>query len=199
MDKKEIDNILNEILKHWNKPVGVGLEEDGKSTLYKTFITTKKLFNKLPNTVKTMKVFVPAKESHFYDVEKFKSGDFQDNNELLIDVNVSLADIMVNLEEQANIFKETSYFRSRWWGSPLNLQGQIKSVLLKLKKKVTSVYYDDVEKQVTLGGRRKQRKTRRKRTRRRKRTGKRKQRKTRRKRTHKRKRTGKRKQRKSRR
>ncbi len=160
MDKTEIVKILNEILKHWDKPVGVGLEEDGESTLYKTFLTTKKLFNKLPNTVKTMKVFVPAEEEHFYDVEKFKSGDFEDNHDLLIDVNVSLANIMVDLKEQANIFKESSYFRSRWWGSPLNLQGQIKSVLLKLKKKVTSVYYDDAEKQVTLGGRRKKRKTR---------------------------------------
>ena len=127
MDKTEIVNILNEILKLWNEPVSVGFEEDGTSTLYKTFLTTKNLFNTLPNTVKTMKVFVPAEESHFYDVEKFKSGDFEGNHDLLIDVNVSLADIMVSLEEQANIFKESSYFRSRWWGSPLNLQGQIKT------------------------------------------------------------------------
>ena len=62
MDKDQIIEILNQILKLWNQPVGVRLEEDGESTLYKTFMTTKEIFNKLPETVKTMNVFVPKKE-----------------------------------------------------------------------------------------------------------------------------------------
>jgi len=152
MDKDQIIEILNQILKLWNQPVGVRLEEDGESTLYKTVMTTKEIFNKLPETVKTMNVFVPKKENIFYDIEKFKNGDFNSNHELLIDVNVSLKDIITKLEAKANQYIKSSYFRDRWWGSPLNLQTQIKSVLLKLRNKVTSVYYDQTEKTVILGG-----------------------------------------------
>jgi hypothetical protein len=99
-----------------------------------------------------MNVFIPKKENIFYDIEKFKNGDFDNNHELLIDVNVSLKYMISKLEEKAIQYKNSSYFRDRWWGSPLNLQTQIKSVLLKLKNKVTSVYYDQAEKTVILGG-----------------------------------------------
>ena len=176
MDRDSIIKILDDMLKLWLVPAPVGLEDDGESTLYKNFVKTKKLYEKLPEKIKTMTVFVPKDEEVFYDVEKFDHGDFEGQDELLIDKDANLEEIMINLDEQAELFKNSSYFRARWWGSPLNLQGQIKSVLEKLKPKVIEEDSYQSEKEVTLGGRRNRHKkrTRKRKKRRRRRTNKRK-------------------------
>ena len=160
MDKESIIEILDKMSKLWKKPVDVGFSKtNGNVTvLYETIIKTEKLYNKLPENIKKMTVFAPKDEEHFYDVEKFENADFDGNDELLIDKHASLSDIMPNLIKAKSLYKERSYFRDRWWGSPLNLQGQIKFVLENLKPKVMKEYSYQSEKEIVLGGRRKRRK-----------------------------------------
>ena len=160
MDKESIIKILDDMLKIWSVSPPVGLEADGESTLYKNFVKTKKLYEKLPEKIKTMTVFVPKEEEVFYNIEMFATREFKGQDELLIDKDANLEEVMINLEEQANYFKHSSSFRARWWGSPLNLQGQMESVLQKLKPKVIEEYSYQSEKEITLGGRRNRRKRR---------------------------------------
>lgn len=164
MDKESIIEILDKMLRLWREPVNVGFSKSNRdvTVLYETIVETEKLYNKLPENIKKMTVFAPKEEEHFYDVEKFENADFDGNDELLIDKDASLSDIMPNLEIAKETYKERSYFRDRWWGSPLNLQGQIKFVLENLKPKVMKEYPYQSEKEITLGGRRKRRKSRKK-------------------------------------
>lgn len=170
MDKESIIEILDKMLTLWKKPVNVGFSEINRevTVLYETIIKTEKLYNKLPENIKKMTVFASKEKELFYDVEKFENADFDGNDELLIDKHVSLSDIMPDLLEAKEKYKEKSYFRDRWWGSPLNLQGQIKFVLENLKPKVMKEYSYQSEREITLGGRRKRRKRRKSRKKKRK-------------------------------
>ena len=170
MDKESIIEILDKMSKLWKKPVDVGFSKtNGNVTvLYETIIKTEKLYNKLPKNIKKMTVFVPKDEELFYDVKMFATGKWNDQHELLIDKQASLYDIMPNLLKAKEKYKEKSYFRDRWWGSPINLQEQIKFVLDNLKPKVMKEYSYQSEREITLGGRRKRRKIRKSRKKKRK-------------------------------
>mgnify|MGYP000947922188 CR=1 FL=1 len=171
MDKETIIEMLDKILSLWKKPVDVGFSEKNRevTVLYETIIKTEKLYNKLPEKIKKMTIFAPKEKELFYDVEKFENADFDGNDDLLIDKDASLSDIIPNLIKAKSLYKERSYFRDRWWGSPLNLQGQIKFVLENLKPKVRKEYSYQSEREITLGGRRKRRRRRRRKSRKKKR------------------------------
>ena len=161
MDKESILKILDKMLTLWKNPVGVGFSKTnpGVTVLYETIEKTEKLYNKLPENIKEMTVFAPKAERHFYDVEKFENEAVRNNDDLLIDKDASLSDIMPNLIKAKSRYEKRSYFRDQWWGSPLNLQGQIKFVLENLKPKVMKEYSYRSEKEITLGGKKIRRKS----------------------------------------